>query len=110
MSALFKEKLNAVVDIAATGEDAKRRLASGQFNLVLVNRVLNADRTSGIDLIDALVKSGVTTPLMLVSDRPDAQDQAVARGALRGFGKAALNRPETFELLKNAAQPAPPSK
>jgi len=83
MSALFKEKLNAVVDIAATGEDAKRRLASGQFNLVLVNRVLNADRTSGIDLIDALVKSGVTTPLMLVSDRPDAQDQAVARGKAR---------------------------
>jgi CheY-like chemotaxis protein len=110
MSRIFKEKLDASVDVAATGEEAARSLAAKKFNLVLVNRVLAADGESGIELIDELVKSGCTTPLMLVSDRPDAQDQAVARGALRGFGKAALTKPETFELLKTAAQAPPQGK
>ena len=101
MSRLLKEKLDASVDCAATAEDARRRLANGKYDLVLVNRILAADGASGLELIDALVKSGCKTPLMLVSDRKNAQDLAVASGAVRGFGKAALEQPETFELIKN---------
>ncbi len=36
---------------------------------------------------------------MLVSNYEDAQQDAVARGALPGFGKAALRQPETRNRL-----------
>jgi DNA-binding NarL/FixJ family response regulator len=107
MSRLLREKLDATVDCAATEEDATRRLAAGKYNLVLVNRVLAADGASGVELIHTLITSGCATPLMLVSDHTDAQDIAVAHGAVRGFGKAVLAQPETFELIRNAAHSAP---
>jgi len=110
MAHLLKEKLDATVDGAATGEDARRHLAAGKYDLVLVNRILTADGALGIELIDALVKSGCKIPLMLVSDRKDAQDHAVACGGVRGFGKAALEQPETFEIIKKAASGAAEQK
>ena len=84
-----------------------RRLTDGNYNLVLVNRVLAADGASGVELIHALIKSGCETPLMLVSDHAEAQNLAVAHGAVRGFGKAVLNHPETFELIRKAASSTP---
>jgi hypothetical protein len=38
---------------------------------------------------------------MLVSDKSDAQEQAVQQGALRGFGKSALDADETEQLLRS---------
>jgi hypothetical protein len=109
MSRLLREKLDATVDQADNGEEASRRLIAGKYNLALINRVLAADGSSGIELIGSLIKSGCKTPLMLVSDHRDAQDLAVSLGAIRGFGKAVLERPETFELIRIAAHAAPPS-
>ena len=103
MSRLFREILDATVDNAATREVAARRLRDGKYDVVLVNRVLAADGASGVELIGALIKSGCTTPLMLVSDLADAQDLAVAQGAIRGFGKAVLDSPKTFELIRKVA-------
>jgi hypothetical protein len=39
---------------------------------------------------------------MLVSDQPDAQQQAAALGALPGFGKSNLESEDTVNLLRNA--------
>ena len=39
------------------------------------------------------------TPVMLVTNYPEHQEQAVAAGAVPGFGKAALHQPETRERL-----------
>ena len=39
---------------------------------------------------------------MLVSDLPEAQNQAVALGALPGFGKSALSLPQTLDRLRAA--------
>jgi DNA-binding response OmpR family regulator len=58
MSRLLREKLDAKVDTAATAEEALRRLTDGKYNLVLVNRVLAEDGASGVEFIDALIKSG----------------------------------------------------
>ena len=38
-------------------------------------------------------------PVMLVSNFADWQEKAVAAGAQYGFGKAALNAPETLSRL-----------
>jgi hypothetical protein len=101
---LLHEELGAIVKSAATADEAKRQLASSKFDLVLVNRELAADRSSGVDLIADLVKNGMTVPLMLVSDYPEAQDAAVAGGAVRGFGKSTLEDRTTLQLIKNAAR------
>ena len=50
--------------------------------------------------IQQIKDAGLTVPVMLVSDLPEAQDAAVALGALRGFGKAQLHEPETLELIR----------
>ena len=72
-----------------------------------IAKALAADGASGVELIHTLITSGCATPLMLVSDHTDAQNIAVTHGAIRGFGKAVLQQPETFELIRNAAHPAP---
>lgn len=83
------------------------------FDLVLVNRVFNANGASGLDLIRQLTREPpqIIVPVMLVSNYEDAQREAVAAGAWPGFGKAALGQPETLARLREAlgaAQPAGP--
>ena len=76
-------------------------LGRGRFDLVLVNRVLDLDESSGLDLIRTLMGDGDLgdVPVMLVSNYPDAQDAAVELGASRGFGKADLQTPMTHDRL-----------
>lgn len=89
----------AQVDSADTATEALQAAAGREYDLILVNRVLQ-DGTSGLDLIDDLIGEGINTPVMLVSDMPEAQEQAVSLGAVRGFGKGELGSPSTLELLK----------
>jgi hypothetical protein len=41
---------------------------------------------------------------MLVSNYPEAQQEALAAGALPGFGKRELSTPRVTQLLRNAVQ------
>lgn len=82
--------------------DALAALRAGGVDLVLVNRKLDMDYSDGIDVI-RLIKADPavgTTPVMLISNYPEHQDAAVAIGALRGFGKLELEKPETIERLE----------
>ncbi len=58
--------------------------------LLLVNREPVGFNEEGIDLIRDLHSHFPKQKVMLVSDYPDAQEAAVAVGALPGFGKADL--------------------
>ena len=73
-------------------------------DLVLVNRIFDVDGDSGLDFISLLKEDPALAPIpvMLVSNHADAQQQAVARGALRGFGKAGLGDTKTVNLVKDA--------
>src|SRR5437899_1295631 len=100
---LFREHFGAEVVAAHTFQDALYRLRRGGVDLVLVNRVFNYDHSSGVDFI-AEVKGDADlqqVPVMLVSNYPDAQQKAVALGALPGFGKAALDEPDTIARLRD---------
>ncbi|HEV3417287.1 MAG TPA: response regulator [Pirellulales bacterium] len=99
MAALWRDRLGATVDRVANGKDAVERLKNGDYDVVLVNRVLAADGSSGLDVIEDLLSANTSVPVMLVSDLTDAQDAAVALGAFRGFGKADLGEPATLELV-----------
>jgi CheY-like chemotaxis protein len=103
MAALWRDKLDATVDRVANGKDAAQRLKKGGYDVVLVNRVLAADGSSGLDVIEDLLSAKTSVPVMLVSDLTDAQDAAVALGAVRGFGKAELGEPATLELVASVA-------
>jgi CheY-like chemotaxis protein len=98
----FKKEFGTEVEGADDVGTALERLRQGNYALVLVNRILDADGTSGMELIrrvksDPNLKS---VPVMLVSNYDDAQAEATAVGAMPGFGKASLGRPQMVERLR----------
>src|SRR5438552_10025899 len=88
----LQSDFGAEVSMADTIPEALARLRAEQFDLVLVNRVLDATGASGLGFISQLKEDAALAdvPVMLISNYPDAQQQAVARGALPGFGKNGL--------------------
>ena len=96
------QPFNVEIVSADSTEEALAELRAGVFALVLVNRVLDADGASGMDLVKRL-KGDVglrSLPVMLVSNYEDAQQEAVQAGALPGFGKAALRGPMVAERVR----------
>jgi hypothetical protein len=98
----LRRSFGAETVAAATIRDAIEIAGRDSFALVLVNRVIDADGASGLELIRTLKAhddpsiSGI--PVMLVSDYPDARRQAEDLGALPGFGKGDLFAP-TGDLI-----------
>jgi CheY-like chemotaxis protein len=102
IASTLKKEFGSEVERADDLGGALERLRRGGFSLLLVNRVFDADGSSGVELIRR-VKSDPTlhsVPVMLVSNYDDAQAEAAAAGASLGFGKAALGRPQMLERVK----------
>jgi two-component system chemotaxis response regulator CheY len=101
LAGTIQSDLDAQVVAADTIEEALTLLRDEDFDLVLVNRVLEYGG-SGIDFISRLKadESLKDVPIMLVSNYEDAQKEAVQRGALPGFGKSRLRSPQTVARLK----------
>lgn len=72
--------------------------------LVLFNRELGYgfDGGMGIEMIEWMHVNHFGVKTMLVSNYPEAQDAAVAAGALPGFGKRELGSKRVAELLRDA--------
>lgn len=92
----------APISIANDPASLKRCL-SGKF-LLLINRVIDGDfeSTSGVRLIEELSQMSDPPLMMLISNYPEAQNEAVAAGAIRGFGKAQLYLENTASILRGA--------
>ena len=99
---MFVNQLGLEMTAADTAEEALAVLRGGAFDLVLVNRVLDYDGSSGVDLVGRIkADAGLAgVPVMLVSNFEEAQREAVARGALPGFGKAALGQPHMLARVE----------
>jgi CheY-like chemotaxis protein len=81
--------------------EADRRLGEQAFDLILVNRIFDANGASGIDFIRGLKRRNLAwAPVMLVSNHEDAQREAIAAGAVPGFGKASLGHAAMVERLR----------
>jgi DNA-binding response OmpR family regulator len=102
----FQRHFDAEVYPADDTDDALAQLRQGSFDLVLVNRVFDADGSSGVKFIEDLKADEILrqVPVMLVSNYDDAQREAVQAGALPGFGKAALGQPHMVERVKAVLQ------
>ena len=84
-------------------KELSRALTAGA-DLLLVNRQLDYGfkTESGVELIRELHAEHPSTRFMLVSNYPDAQAEAVAAGALPGFGKRELGSPRVAQALRSA--------
>jgi DNA-binding response OmpR family regulator len=100
ISDFLQHIVSADVDAADTAADAEKLVRENRYALVLINRILDRDGSSGIDLINKLRQMPHCPPVMLVSNLPDAQVKAMAAGAVQGFGKATLGLPQTAEYLR----------
>jgi two-component system chemotaxis response regulator CheY len=101
LTRFLHDSFGAHVEQADTADEALDALRARSFRLVLVNRVLDGEGSSGLDLIRAIKADASLSnvPTMLVSNYAEAQEQAVSNGAVPGFGKADLGRPRSLEAL-----------
>jgi two-component system chemotaxis response regulator CheY len=96
----IQRNFEAEVVPAATANEALTKLRSDAFALVLVNRVVDADGSSGIHLISRLKEEDLkSVPVMLVSNYEDSQREAIQAGAAPGFGKGVLGQPQMIRCL-----------
>jgi two-component system, chemotaxis family, chemotaxis protein CheY len=80
------------------------KLVNEGVDLLLLNRVLDFGFSVdlGTDLIRKLRQERPELKLMLITNYPEVQTEAVKLGALPGFGKREMGSPKVAELLRNA--------
>lgn len=77
-------------------------------SVLLVNRELDGsfDTQNGVELIKQIVQQENSPIIMLISNYQDAQAEAVAAGARKGFGKSDLYDESTTQALRDAVASA----
>ena len=98
---MIRSNFDAEVDAAHTGADAMPMLTSQNYDLVMVNRILDIDGSSGMQVITDVLRDFPKVPVMLITNYEEHQQAAVDAGAVRGFGKNAVEAPGTAELLSD---------
>jgi len=91
------------IDCVMFVDEALAKMREKNYSLVLFNRLIFADGSPGIELLQKAKADGrlADTPMMMVSNYARAHQDAVAAGAEPGFGKAELFDPRTISLLSN---------
>jgi CheY-like chemotaxis protein len=98
----LRTHFDAQVVPADSAAEALGLLESEAFDLVLINRVLDAGGASGLDFLRQLTQEPprANVPVMLVSNYDWAQEEAVKAGARPGFGKSSLGQPQMLARLR----------
>jgi len=100
---MLSNHFDVEIDRALCVDDALERMRACEYELVLVNRLIFDDASPGKRLIeDAKADKSIRkTPIMMISNFDDAQQDAVAAGAEPGFGKNDIFADSTVRLLSN---------
>lgn len=88
--------------------DSLAILGRQSVDLILINRKLDIDYSDGIDILRVIKasESHRDIPVMLITNYAEHQQQAIAAGAILGFGKLELHAPETLERLRAVLKPS----
>jgi two-component system chemotaxis response regulator CheY len=88
--------------IAADDDESLQHQIDAGADLLLINRLLSYgfETDEGVDLIKQLHQKHPRVRMMLVSNYPEAQQAAVAAGALPGFGKSQIGAAHVKEMLR----------
>ncbi len=102
ISRMLQSSLHAEVDRAHDLSQALSAIRDHDYNLILVNRIFDADGQEGQALISKVKEAsfGKEVKIMLVSNFTDAQEAAVEHGAVRGFGKNAIGEQATIKIIQ----------
>lgn len=94
----------AIQVLAAGDEAALQKLIGEGVDLLLINRVLDYGfaENYGVLLIRRIRAAHPQLKLMLISNYPEAQAEAIAEGALHGFGKSEIGSPKVMQVLEAA--------
>jgi CheY-like chemotaxis protein len=101
LSRFLQSRYDVQIARAATAVEALDLLRKQSFDLVLVNRKLDSDYSDGTEVI-RLMKAEpalAATPVMLVTNYAEHQANAMALGAVQGFGKDELSLSATVSAL-----------
>jgi CheY-like chemotaxis protein len=87
---------------ADKADDALATLKRQPVDLIVVNRKLDCDYSDGLEVIRQIKAEPELKdiPAMLITNYAEHQEQAMAIGAVRGFGKLEYGKSETLERLK----------
>ena len=100
-SQLVRDHFGASVTLVDDLEHAMQALSSDQYDLIIVNRLVDRCGSEGLAVIESIKANAQynQVPIMMVTNYDDHQQLAQDAGAVRGFGKSSLRAPETVELL-----------
>ena len=94
----LKKHFDVELDAVASAKAATDAVQHRQYDLILVNRLFDANGESGIDWI-RMLKPSLQSPIMLISNYPEAHAEAIAAGAVQGFGKKMVGKPELVAVV-----------
>jgi CheY-like chemotaxis protein len=82
-------------------KDTLETVAKEKVDLILINRKLDIDYTDGLEILRYLKQDEAlkAIPAMIVTNYPEAQQEAVAEGAEYGFGKLQYKEAATHDRL-----------
>ncbi len=97
----LKSSFDVEIVPSATAPETIDLLGKSSYDLVLINRKLDADYTDGMDIIRQMKSDErfQTIPVMLITNYPEYQQEAVAIGAAYGFGKDELGSSDAVARL-----------
>ena len=106
---LLRSQFAAEVVHADTFDDALAELRRQLFDLVLVNRILDANGASGLEFVGRLKgEVGLArVPVMLVSNHDDAQQQAVDSGSCPASARPLSDTRGPFPVERDPGVSAP---
>lgn len=107
ISRMLMERFHVRIDRVMFVADALARMRQNRYDLILVNRLVFADGSEGLELVTAAKADPALRdlPVMMISNYEDAQARAVAAGAERGFGKDSVRSETTYALLARFLPP-----
>jgi two-component system chemotaxis response regulator CheY len=98
-------RVSREISVSMVDEDADlKNVIEGGAELLLVNRQLDYGfkESEGVQLIARLHGEHPNLKMMLISNFPESQTEALAAGALPGFGKRELGSERVAGLIREA--------
>jgi two-component system, response regulator, stage 0 sporulation protein F len=95
-------RFDVQVDRADQAADTLAALHDRPYDLVLINRKLDIDYSDGLEIL-RLLKADPRyqqLPVMLITNYPEYQDNAVMAGAVYGFGKQEFGSSDAVQRLE----------
>ena len=103
LSQFLRSHFDVEIDRSHHMDDSLNKLSNASYDLVLINRKLDADYSDGMRILEKIKSDDRLNqiPVMLISNYPDAQAAAIAAGAEPGFGKAELEDSRSVEKVRS---------